>query len=525
MSEKGVVSNVHEIVLKLPSHEKAAVRAYLGLTNENRGAKPAKIIALFDYLDSLKADHGKADEEIEIIIYKTPNKVAFRRLLWRLREKILEVILFDINVERSGVYSERVKANIAVRKNVSQAQILQGWGLRKQAENILVRTVDLCEKYEMYHELLLALSLLIEQRVVENGDNELEFLLEKYKKYNFCQNAVLNAEVYYHKVHLDVELRSEGLMTPEVLRKILDDLSEDHFQSGSVQVAYYYYNIEAQYHQSLRNYQSAMKSLLNIKEIFDKGSPINIPCRIGGVLLNLADNDLYLCQFERAYVTAEEGMRSFHNGNFNYEQGIELQFYAKFYSGEYEVAINILSQAKTKVRNSNDFRKGKRAFLLANAFFMIKDYITVLKYLAVINPIESDREGWNLGVKILQIITLIEQHESDEATAKIDALRKFIESGETKNHRAQIICQILVSLTYNGFDFKEVFLTAKGLLEMLGEKSGALAWKIKSPEMVIFHQWFFAKTTKQPFELKLTSFQLERNKQKRKKTIIKQEKK
>lgn len=509
MSSKGVSKNVRDIISKMSVEEKAAVRAYLGLSIEKPGANPTKSIALFDLINSLKPEQAINDEEIQSQLYKTPNKVAFRRLLWRLREKILEVLLFDVNVDREGVYSERVRVNISIRKQLSQAQILQGRGLRKSSELILERTVDLCEKYELYEELLLALRFLIKQRSIDKGEESVKSLLEKYKKYDFCKNAVLAAEMNYRRIHSDVEFNSEGIISSESLQEILDNMSDDYLKSGSLQVAYYYYYIEAQYYQSLNNYKQARKSLLNIKKLFDGGASINIPCRIGGVFLNLADNDLFLKQFDRAYTSADEGVRSFHKGNFNYEQGIELMFYAKFYGGEYDIAANIIAQTLNNERTQNYFRTGKRRYLLANAFFMKNDFITTLKHLNFINPIESDREGWNIGIKILQILALIEQEQFDEATTKIDAFRKFVETSEVKSHRIKLINQLLVSLTYNGYDFKDIFQKEKGVIDMLGANTGGLAWTIKSPELVIFHQWIFAKATRQQLKLQIPSFQID----------------
>lgn len=504
------ISVVKEILAVLTSQEKTTIKTYLSSFIEKGRESSNRSVKLFEILTSLK-DRKMPDEVVEKILLGNSKPNAFNHQVARLRDKILEALIIDVNIERDGSYPETTRVNIAIRKNITQAQILQNRGARKIAELMFEKVIEQCKKHELFEELLIALRALIRLKVLNEGDKQLQRLLNKYEKYDYYKNAVLRAEINYGKVISKTDFSSLHSTKTDWYREMLDTMSDDFKKTRSIQIGYYYYYIETYYHQLQRNYKSARRSLLSIQRLLETGPVMNIPSMKGGVLVNLGENDLFVGQFERSYETLEKSLQYFKKDNFNYDQGVELMFYAKFYDGDYQMAFEIISQLLREPQSKNNFRKGKRSFLLASTFFMMGDFPITLRHLNMINPIVSDKDGWNLGIKILHILTLIELEEFDEATSKTDSLRKFFENGG-HNHRVKMICQLLQSLSYSGYDFKAVYQKEKSCLDMLEEKSGALSWQIKSSEMIIFPQWFFAKVSRQKFTQVIPSFQLSENK-------------
>ncbi|MEO5641775.1 MAG: hypothetical protein ABIQ40_01225 [Bacteroidia bacterium] len=503
------IFNLRAIIGKLYSEEKVSIRAYLKLFQEKGKADTNRGLTLFEYLVTLE-NRKKDIHEIELAIYKKSNKPALKKLANRTKEKVLEALILDVNVDRAGVYSNRTLANIEVRKKLTQAQILNGRGLRQLASTMFEKIVDQCMKFELYDELLTALRILITTRTLEEGRKQLPEMLEQFQKYDYAKNAVMYAEINHRKVVSGNAFHSDKNINQKELRDILDGMYEDYVKTDSSQIGFYYYHLEAQNYQQSRDYLKARKELLNGYRLIQKYDAINIPNNEIGVLINLADNDLYLSKFDRTFDKAEEASQLCKSGSFNYEQCIELMFYAKYYKGEHQIASNILFQLLPSEDQTTNFRTGRRSYFLASTYFMQEDYRTALRWVSLINPIEADKEGWNLGIKVLQIMTAIELNEFDDATAKIDALRKYFENGNGgTNHRAQMINNIFLSLSYNGYNFKAIYQEQRSLIDMLGERVGELEWMIKSSEMVIFHQWFVAKATRQVFTQKVISYQLE----------------
>lgn len=504
------IKTLKEIISKLSTEEKAAVRTYLKVFVLEWKGDTNKGLMLFEYL--IDPNNQKATiTDIEAAIYKKPNKPALKKLANRTRIKVLEALIIDINIDREG-YPPRSVAVIEIRKKITQGQILHSRGLIKIAKGMLENVIEHCSKYEIYEEQLIALRFLIVTRTMVEGDKYLHHYLKQYEECTYALSAVMRSEINHRKILSRSDFSSEQVISRNELRDMLDEMKDDFAKTDSALIGNYYYNLEAMMAQQVRDYKKARTELLSQYKLVNNYPSVKTPDNLFGVLINLAENDLYLRQFERSFQKSDEAKELCKKGSTNYEVCVEYMYYAKYFMGEHQIACNLLFQNIPSEENSLTFRAGKRSYFLAATFFMLQDFQSALRHLNLVNPIETDKEGWNLGIKILQIMTAIELNEFDEASRKLEALTKYFQNGNgSSNHRAKLIFNILQKLDYYSYQFKVVYQEYRPLLEMLDEAGGALEWQIKSYELVIFHQWFFAKVLHQPFVQQIRSFQLEQD--------------
>ncbi|MCX6275833.1 MAG: hypothetical protein NTV09_11570, partial [Bacteroidetes bacterium] len=59
--------------------------------------------------------------------------------------------------------------------------------------------------------------------------------------------------------------------------------------------------------------------------------------------------------------------------------------------------------------------------------------------------------------------------------------------------REKLIMRILLNLVNEGYDFERVYKNRKRYLDLLESDDPDYAWKIKSPELIIFTEWFKKK--------------------------------
>ena len=120
--------------------------------------------------------------------------------------------------------------------------------------------------------------------------------------------------------------------------------------------------------------------------------------------------------------------------------------------------------------------------------------------------IEKDKEGWNLGKRVLTIINRIEANDFESADLQVMNLEKFIKRILKFRHvrkRDVVILRILIKLINEGFDFTKVYEQRKRYFDLLESNDAEHAWKIKSPEVIVFHEWYKAKMEKKEYRFEV----------------------
>jgi len=499
-----IVDSILRIVSRLTEEEKGAARSYL--TTFSQKGKEARAIRLFDLISahSLEKDQVPDSKELELELYGGPASSNFTRLVYRLREKILEALILDVNVERDGVYDDRTRVNIEMRKSITQAQILQSRGLQDISEVMLEKVIQQGKKYEIFEELLLAIRLMINLRRSEDGGKHLTKWIAVYEKYDYMKNALVRAEVRMCRVHAELDFKAGEKAKADWLKNILDEMVVDYRKTSCAHIGFNYFYLQAQYYQIIRDFKNARKALEDNLKLLQTHPSIYTKIRVGNVLSNLADNDLYLRQFSRCQKTALKASLHFKEGSFNHQQALELIFYAHYYRGDYKAAKDTILQLLPDPGETSDiqYRQGKRFYLLACTCFMLHDFNSTIRLAnRIINPIEEDKHGWNIGLRVLSIMALVELQKTDEAASRITALKTFVESVGKDNltERVLTIVMLLRKLANASFDFKVLQQKEKDRIESLSE----MEWLPKSPEMVIVDQWIQSRISRQTLEIVL----------------------
>ncbi|HNS13000.1 MAG TPA: hypothetical protein PKM97_10345, partial [Bacteroidia bacterium] len=109
---------------------------------------------------------------------------------------------------------------------------------------------------------------------------------------------------------------------------------------------------------------------------------------------------------------------------------------------------------------------------------------------------EQDKEAWNISVRVLSIMNQIELENFEIADNLIDNLRKYyerIKKNLVVSKRDEKIIQILTALKGHSYHFRTTYRKKADAFDLLESLDSSYRWKILSPEMIIFHEWFKAK--------------------------------
>lgn len=504
------LTSVRLLVRKMTTEEKKVARNFLTAFSL-RGPQASNLaLKLFDLLcREAKGEPELDDTQIESLLYARRSGTAFPRLILRLRDKLFESLLLSVNLERPNAYSERGRVLHEIRKGISQAQILQDRGVWDWVTAMLDDCIEKAAKYEHYEEMAAALRVRMEMRSVDNGKVSYEEENKRYEKVIKCIIASKKALSFYHRLGTEIQFKA-GAASLDQLALDIKELQEDYTQTGSATVAFFLYYLETHFYQERRQYKAASVTLRQQAELVEVHPALYSPSRLAGVLLNLAWNEIYARKFTSAIRYTEKVEKLLPEKHFNLFQCYETNFFAYFYSGKYEKALNYINTLlKQDSSSTAEYRIGKRDYQKACVLFILGEYEKVHKILIDLNPIENDHEGWNLALRVLHVMNDIELEKTDNAVNRIENMRKHIDklkkSGRD-NPREVLKFEILRTLVNAHFDFMETRRKKKEDLDKLSSGNPMYAWRILSPELVIFNQWFESKVYKQEFVQKIPSY-------------------
>lgn len=502
------INSVRGLIGVLSEDEKDTVRQYLKMFNQRGDKLSNKSLMLFELLNSSE-DPLLSDREIEYQCYGKSNPDAFAKLLVRLRDKILDCLLLEVNVKREGVFSPRTKAMFEIKRKTAAGQILRARGQRDTAFFLFDAAIDLARRYELYDELLIPLRLKIKQVSLDKGRKDLAKLVSQYNHYDYCCNAIVNAELVYSDLISGVDFTSNEKIGAAWLESKIKELTRDYKVTGSDELRHYLYYVEIHFQQEKGQHAKAGKLLGKLLDLIVDHESLYTKPRHAGILILQAENDLHLLRFTKTRQLCTEALRLLRDESFNAQQCREIQFYASFYTGRYNEAAALIEKLLDQSGNLlSDFRTGKRRYLKACTLFMQGKFHEALSIVSETNEIKNDAAGWNIGIRLLHILCLIELEELDDAVRKIDNLRKYTrhnEKGPIGSKRVYLICQLLGTLERRSFDFKSLYTEQQALVDQLRFiHTSETRWQVKSFELIPFQDWLFAKAFRQPLQLRFS---------------------
>jgi tetratricopeptide (TPR) repeat protein len=226
----------------------------------------------------------------------------------------------------------------------------------------------------------------------------------------------------------------------------------------------------------------------------------------------IVDNYLNLCRTQTFLYRFDDALNSVNN-SLNYVlNNLYVENFIKeeialilIYKKEYWKAIELLKFIITNKSSTTNPVLSKRQYFLAVAEFLNGDYKASFFSLQDTAELEDDKDGWNIGVRMLQIILTLQTEKIDLADKKIENLRKHIERTikmKSIRKRDIVIFRLLSHLSRSGFDFKEVWEDRQKDFKLLRSDDPDYYWVPRSHELILFDQWFESKVKNVPYDPK-----------------------
>jgi len=496
------MQTIHQLIQRLTPNEILLVIKYLTCFSSHQVEESAKTLKLFKYL--LRHKQCPTAAHCCIHVYGTLSKKdAFAMLKSRLKNKITDALNTLINEETKDTLDEVDYAAMMMDKKSSQyRQFFYSKPGLDITRNLLEETISLGKKYELYDKLVTSLRFKKLRYTHKQGKEAYDALSAEIEFYETCNRAFSKANDYYYETIFmqSQKGKEDKIKIQKHLFDAIKDLKELYDQTKSNTVNYFLKNLELVQEINNKNYLQARRVGLEFTKIIHTNPSVFRQQRMGIAYDYFSRCELYLGHYDSAAEHAQLAQKKFSPESDNYSVAKAQEFFALFYAGKYNEAEAVAQSMLRISRNElGEWRYAQFTYLHACVLFKLGKFKEVFNLLSQQLEISKDKSGWELSLRALRIMALIETEQLKQASAEILSLKTFVmrlqkETNITKRDRK--ILTLLLNLEQNGYVFEEMNGSAKALLSQLASDEKEYKWELLSPELIPVHVWVEEKMEK-----------------------------
>jgi len=492
------------VVACLKPNEVRTARKFITAFEGNATKGKNKSLLLFELI--LKNDELNKEKVEKQLGFPTSPK-ALEKISDRLKTRILESITLFVNLERNDIYSVTFRTERVVRKQLMAAHFAYARNMLDIALNLFDKIITKSIQFEFYDILIDALNAKRKFLGLTKGQEEYDKISMKVDFYARCQYAVRRSQNWYF-LHFS-QTQKNGLNQNDwaQLESQVSMIKNDYDFTNSKTVAYYYLSLLMEFYLANESFNKSCAEGKVLISLVEKNIGIFTREQLGGSISDLADNQLYIFDFQESIQNTLMAQKLHKKNNYNFQIALEVQFRATYYSGDLVSSQTLIEELlKSTDKNSIPFHHAKRTYLQACVHFVKAEHKEAQQLLHSTKEIENDKEGWNIGKRLLTILIHLEQDDWDQAETAITNLRMHIQRLKpegTVRKRDAVILKVLQKLLLASFDYQQVLDKHPELFEQLDRTERDYRWQVKSPEMVVFHHWFQDKAQGIPYQFRV----------------------
>ena len=137
-------------------------------------------------------------------------------------------------------------------------------------------------------------------------------------------------------------------------------------------------------------------------------------------------------------------------------------------------------------------------YYLAWAHFYLNDFSTALRMAKSIETIHRDKQGFGMGIRILEILCYIESKQFDGIEYAFVNLKNQItwlkRQGKLKP-RYHYLYKLLLKLHNTGYDYRKTYKMMKEKIHLMDSTDPYWRWDVRSPEAMPVQLWFLRRMT------------------------------
>ena len=479
------MENLRSIILSLKPNEVQLVRDFYAVKTQKHNSKRLQLFELV--LHTQQA----TDLEAAQLIYRRQPDSAFSQLKRRLKEDVLNFLMACPNDKATT--NAALQAELSAQKMHMQGKLLLARGVREEAFNLLKKAQGLAEKYELTALQIEVNDTLMANSCITTMPGQVASYSNRLSQCLHVQDQLLHAKALKYRLGMaaaSVEPNGQANLLAE-----LSALKNTYEQTNSAKVGYWYYQCAIQYHLSQHGYSTAHTLGNDLLQLVNTHPALKTEANVAGIHMELSRILIHLGRYCQAVEHANKAKGLYKNGVLHELFALEALFFGCFRSQDYAHAAKIIHKAeKHQQYKSNEWLPNQWAFLKAGLYFTQQKFTDSLRLLRQINTFRKGNSTWALGLKLLEMLNLIEQGEYDWFESKIETFRKQLQpAGKPAMGRCKLIYKVFNTLNRTSFDYKHTVSIEEHNLQSLNEGRDGLYWDPMGYELIPVNHWIETK--------------------------------
>ncbi len=490
------VEPLHALLSKMTPAEREAASAFIAGFNRKYGSYEPKTLKLLQCISDNTNGDLPDGFSLKQSLFPEMTEVAFTKLLARLREKLLESWIIDVNLDRKDRFAPSWVIRQKVRKRIIMVELLVNQGLFSEAKHLIRKTEKDCAAHALYDQLIALKHI---QYILISQQQGSEFAEDIFKEMPLLQakdQVKRRAEMAFYRHQFYGRNKASAKLPLQQLKQDITDIESNPGLPSVPTAQYFLLSLKTLYHEKSGQYAKMIPVIQNMLQLFSDEPSVHLPVRRANAHLQLFTAHCFLGQFQEALAHAESAGAIINNQSKASVEIKKVRFYPLLHLNRLQEAEALLNEVSAKaelLHGENQVYLEKIVYLRAVLAFKQKSYAQAARLLASLSHLPDEKDGWNVGIRLLQIQNRIEKHLFDAADTQIANFKRHLEriaKSEKLAKRAVIILRVLHDLAANAFHFSQTLQRQQPLLDLLKDNAEEYRWDPFGAEVIPFDQWF-----------------------------------
>lgn len=405
------------------STEKRYLRIYLEAFHRGSENTALRLIHLLEKKPDL------SQEEASMKLYGKKRTQAFSMLKGRVLERMLDVLSFSVNLQNHPLSKEDpvVIAKTQFYKHFLAALLVRKRGLNDLANELAQKALHQSESLDYPEGKLLCLPLLASYQSAR-GKPVKALWDGMWKAMEQYQNDLAGLgfiEEYRARFAGHSGNESEW---GEFLDEALENLQERLEKQYSNRTHYYYLSLLLEKASGEQDEDTMREVLFEMLDLLESSEGMNQQNSQTATSIRLATLELQLKRFPEALEVATKAKNTASPRRSNAVYAYLLFAYAAFFNNrleEAEAAATALDE--DLILQAGERNPGIFAFIQSVLAWVRGDLMVAKTHLMDADPLYQDKHGWNIGLRIFDIMLHIDLKKFDLAESMTNNLRRHVQ--------------------------------------------------------------------------------------------------